>query len=194
MRMVGVLIGVGALSLSLGGCEGAKRALGMEKTIPNEFDVVANAPLAIPPDFALRPPRPGAGPTQAVSSSQQAKETIFRAAGDQSGALPAPAEQRSPGEDELLRASGAATAPANIRDTVNKEAVESAPFSKSFVDQLVFWRDDSKKKAEKELLDPMAESERLRQKTGGSATIATEFTSPPTIERKKGNAGFFGLF
>jgi len=193
MRSVGVLICVGALSLSLGGCEGAKRALGMEKTVPNEFDVVANAPLAIPPDFALRPPKPGAAPTQAVSSSQQAKETIFRAAGDQNAALPAPADQRSPGEDQLLRAAGASTAPDNIRDTVNKEATEGAPFNKSFIDQLVFWRDDSKK-AGKDVLDPMAEAERLRTKDASSATIATEFTSPPTIERKKGNAAFFGLF
>jgi len=164
--------------------------LGVQKVVPNEFDVVQNAPLAIPPDYALRPPRPGAGPTQNIPTSTEAKETIFRA-GDPKASLPAPAEQRSVGEDDLLRAAGASNVAPDIRDVVNQEATSSQPFSKNFVDELIFWRDPYKKEREKELLDPLKEADRLQHKTAGEAIVTSQFSSPPTIDRKLDSGGFF---
>ena len=73
-----VICGAVALPIALSGCSDVKHAFGLEKTVPDEFDVVANAPLAIPPDFNLRPPRPGARPSQAVPTDVQAKETGMR--------------------------------------------------------------------------------------------------------------------
>lgn len=40
----------------LGGCSGIGKALGFSKRPPDEFDVLARAPLVVPPDFNLRPP------------------------------------------------------------------------------------------------------------------------------------------
>ncbi len=191
MRNWWLLLSVVALApVALSGCSAIKSAMGTEKVVPNEFDVVQNAPLAIPPDFALRPPQPGAQPTQNIATSTEAKETIFRA-GDQQAGLPAPAAQRSAGEDDILRAAGAAGAAPNIRDVVNRESIESQPFDRSFVDQLIFWRDPYQKEEQKELLDPMKEAERLRQKNAGEATVASQFSSPPTIDRKSDTGGFF---
>ena len=47
-------------SLTLSGCSDARRALGYDKSAPDEFAVVSRAPLSQPPDLTLRPPTPGA--------------------------------------------------------------------------------------------------------------------------------------
>jgi hypothetical protein len=73
--------------LALTGFDSFNRALGLEKVVPDEFAVVSRAPLAVPPDYALRPPRPGAAPSQEVTPTEQARQTIFRA-GDQQAGLP----------------------------------------------------------------------------------------------------------
>ncbi len=174
-----------ALALTpLGGCTDLKRALGMEKVIPDEFAVVQGAPLAIPPDYALRPPRPGAPPTQEVSTTEQARQTIFRAGDQQAAALP-DADKRSAGENELLRHAGAETAPRDIRDTVNREATQSAgPVDESFVDKLLFWREPEKRLGATDVVvNPQEEAQRLKaaQASGaapGAATPASDVATP----------------
>lgn len=44
---------------------------------PDEFAVSRQAPLVIPPDFALVPPAPGAAPTAGTEASRQAVEAMF---------------------------------------------------------------------------------------------------------------------
>jgi hypothetical protein len=44
---------------------------------PDEFAVSRQAPLVIPPDFALVPPAPGAAPAATADSSRQAMEAMF---------------------------------------------------------------------------------------------------------------------
>src|SRR5690242_19300542 len=134
-RLVALLV---LASLPLVGCDSCNRALGLEKVVPDEFAVVSRAPLAVPPDYSLRPPRPGAAPTQEVTPTEQARQTIFKA-GDQQAGLPPGAEKRSTGENELLRAAGAGSAPPNIRETIAREA-NAEPVDQSFVDKLLFWR------------------------------------------------------
>jgi Protein of unknown function (DUF3035) len=179
-----------ALPLSLSGCSDVKQAFGLQKTLPDEFDVVSNAPLAIPPDFNLRPPSPGAPPTQGESPTAQAKETIFRAAGQTASTANGDAAL-SPGESDILQAAGATGNQADIRQVVNEEAAESHPFDNSFVDRLMFWRQN--KKAQQALLDPVKETARLEQ-TSRERTIATQFSAPPTVERKSDSGSFLGLF
>ncbi|HEX6838917.1 MAG TPA: DUF3035 domain-containing protein, partial [Polyangia bacterium] len=160
-----------AVSLApLGGCTDLKRALGMEKVIPDEFAVAQGAPLAIPPDFALRPPRPGARPTQEVSTTEQARQTIFRA-GEQQAALP-DADKRSAGENELLRQAGAANATRDIRDTINREAAQAAgPIDESFVDKLLFWRTPEKRLGATDVVvDPQQEAQRLKASQAAAGT------------------------
>jgi hypothetical protein len=179
-----------ALPLLLSGCSEVKQAFGLQKTVPDEFDVVSNAPLAIPPDFNLRPPSPGAPPTQGESPTAQAKETIFRAAG-QTASTGANGDSLSPGESDILQAAGATSDQGDIRQVVNAEAAESHPFDNNFVDRLMFWRQN--KKAQQALLDPVKETARLEQ-TSRDRTIATQFSAPPTVERKSESGSFLGLF
>ena len=116
--------------LLLAGCgdtwTDVKRGLGMEKVVPDEFAVTASAPLAVPPDFTLRPPRPGAAPTQEKAPVDQARQTVFRASDTQLATLSPAASDRSEGEDELLKQAGAENTPKNIRELVSQRRVGGA--------------------------------------------------------------------
>ena len=175
-----------AAALALAGCDGLDRALGMQKVVPDEFAVTPSAPLAIPPDYALRPPQPGAAPTQEVTPTEQAKQTIFRAAGDEA-ALPG-ADQRSAGENVLLKEAGAASAAPDIRQTLAKEAqADAGPVDQSFVDKLLFWRGPDKPPAADQVIDPNQEAQRLKGSQAAANAPATRpgLTGAPVIERTK---------
>ncbi len=74
---------------------------------PDEMAVSRQAPLVIPPDFALVPPAPGAAPTATADSSRQAMEAMF---GGPSA--------RSAGEAAALREAGRQDAVPGIRSSV----------------------------------------------------------------------------
>jgi len=182
-----VSVAVALAALSLGGCDSLERAFGIKKVVPDEFAVVSSAPLAIPPDYSLRPPRPGASPTQEASITDQAKQTIFRA-GDQQAALPG-ADQRSAGENELLKQAGAASAAPDIRQTITQEAkAGSGPVDQSFVDKLLFWRGpDQTLGPTDQVIDPNQEAQRLKSSEAAANAPATAqgMTGAPVIERAK---------
>lgn len=62
--------------LFLTGCSSdMKRDLGLAKTAPDEFEVIASRPLVMPPNFSLRPPIDGtedAVPNRKFTSGEQA--------------------------------------------------------------------------------------------------------------------------
>ena len=88
---------------------------------PDEFAVQRQAPLSVPPDFALVPPKPGAPRPAQETASQAALDALFGG--------PAP---RSSSETSLLQRAG--TPDAGIRsavgdpttNTVDKGAVTQA--------------------------------------------------------------------
>ncbi|MBL0318851.1 MAG: DUF3035 domain-containing protein [Alphaproteobacteria bacterium] len=70
-------IGAGAISLSACGSYDVRDALGVKNAAPDEYSVVANNPLSVPPDFELRPPRPGSPRPNQNSSSASAKKLLL---------------------------------------------------------------------------------------------------------------------
>ena len=77
MRKV-LILGVAVLALAgtLSGCASKnKGAFGRAR--PDEFAVSRQAPLVVPPDFALVPPAPGAPRPQDADSSTQALQAMF---------------------------------------------------------------------------------------------------------------------
>ncbi len=197
-RSASLAIAALGLALALGGCDDFYRAIGKEKVIPDEFAVVSRAPLAIPPDFALRPPRLGEQRPQEVPPVDQARQTVFRAGADQPATLPPAADQRSPAEGELLREAGAASAPKDIRQLVDTEATSANDMSDSFVDKLAFWRKDQKLGPTDQVINPSAEAARLQDlKEAGkppNATLTSGLAGTPTIERTPSTStGFLGL-
>lgn len=79
---------------------------------PNEFVVGRSAPLVVPPDFALVPPRPGAPRPQETDSSTQALNALF---GGQA--------RSSAGETALLNQAGNAPSP-GIRSEAGSPGTE----------------------------------------------------------------------
>jgi hypothetical protein len=102
-KMAMGVLGLAALA-TLAGC-GGKRGGVMGHAAPDEFAVQRRAPLVIPPDFALTPPRPGAPRPQEADSSTLALQAMF------GGQAP-----RSAGETALSNRAGAAPDP-GIRST-----------------------------------------------------------------------------
>ncbi len=125
------LAGAGAAALSLGGCGGAAKALGMGKTVPDEFRVVAKAPLVVPPDYALRPPAPGEPRPQELQPESQARLALL---GQQA------AVNRSQGEQLLVAKAGVSKADPLIRYVVDDEYGSLAHKDRSFADTVMFWK------------------------------------------------------
>lgn len=173
-----------AATASLGGCGDTRRALGLDKRTPDEFRVVARAPLDVPPEYGLRPPQPGAPRPNEATPRDTARAAVF---GDKAQ----PVQRgggRSSGENALLRAAKADQAQANIRATVNRETQQLGDADRSLVDKLLFWRDAPPPGT---VVDPAAEAQRLRE----NAALGKPSTDgqTPVIERKKGGL-LEGLF
>src|SRR3546814_14934360 len=67
-----------AAGLLLAGCSDLRRTFGMDKSGgPDEFAVVSRAPLTVPPDFGLRPPRPGERRPNHVTPREASRSTIL---------------------------------------------------------------------------------------------------------------------
>lgn len=178
------VVGLVSAVLALSACGNPKKSLGLEKNAPDEFSVVPRAPLALPPDYAMRPPQPGADRPQEISTRDLARSQMIGSAGGAGSADLG----GSNGESALLRQAGTNRADPNIRTTVNRESSILAEEDRSFTDRLVFWR-----KAEEPGLavDPNAESRRIRENQAlGKATTDGQ---TPVIERKE--RGFLeGIF
>jgi len=194
-----VVVALGMASLPLAGCDDLNRALGRTRVIPDEFQVVSNAPLAIPPDYALRPPRVGSGRDQEQSPTEQARESVFRV-GDQPLALPEANTSRSAGEVDLLKETGASNATPDIRQVIETDPKDGVPFERSLVDRLIFW-EGPKTLPSTNTINPSEEASRLRlsQTVASSnppAPAKSSDTGTPTFERttNKSSSWFGWLF
>lgn len=160
------------VALALGACTDLKTTLGINRKGPDEFTVVAKAPLILPPDFALRPPEPGALRPQETNPSALAASALT------GRAPPTFSEQRqsqtagaSRGEIAMLRQAGAENADPTIRQVIREESTLLAERDKNFTDKILFWQKDDKNEA----LDAEAEAKRLREAAAaGQPTTAGE--------------------
>jgi hypothetical protein len=188
------LAAVLAAALALSGCgDSTKRALGLTKQAPDEFAVVSRAPLSQPPDYGLRPPRPGApSPTRETPTDEARKALVGDAAAGSRTAsagagLPAGAPQAAPrtavtkttpGESALLAKAGAGNADPGIRAVVNRESAVLAEADRNFIQRLLNYSSYSE-----DVVDAPAEARRLRE-NDALGRPATEGKTP-TIERKE---------
>ena len=74
MRKITGVILVSAAAVLLSGCGGGGL---FNRSRPDEFAVQRQAPLVVPPDFALSPPTPGAPRPMDSSTAQQAQSALF---------------------------------------------------------------------------------------------------------------------
>jgi hypothetical protein len=162
---VSLLAGAAAL---LVGCQSIREAAGVTKTPPDEFAVVTKAPLVIPPDFNLRPPKPGAPPTNQSSPTDAAQAAL---AGDDPATVAAALPNTySASEKSLLANTGAATADHDIRTQLAADDRAMSTASNSFTDQLLFSSGPNPDKGHP--LDADAEHDRIvAEKTDGHTPV-----------------------
>ena len=151
---------IACVGIALGACsQKAKENLGLANTPPDEFAVITRAPLSVPPSFDSRPPRPGASRPMEISTTDQARQTVFGVNDVDSETGKAKTSTVNGG---FLDKVGANEANPNIREVVDQERLQGVEDSRSTADKLLFWRDD---KAEDKgtPIDPAAERQRLEQ-------------------------------
>ncbi len=166
------LLAVIAAATAATGCASVQRAIGATKTSPDEFRVVSQAPLTLPPDYNLRPPRPGEPRPQELQPSDEARVALF---GETIG------QTASTGERTLVAAAGAETADADIRDTIDYEAQGVVRRNEGFVDRVLSFGGSGAPRAAplnaEEEARRLEDDESIRRATGGGQVV---------IERDRG--------
>ncbi|MHB9879632.1 DUF3035 domain-containing protein [Pacificimonas sp. ICDLI1SI03] len=72
------LIAITGAALALSACGGGGDGVfGGDRGAPDEFAISRNAPLVVPPDFNMEPPRPGAPRAIESDAQTQAMEALF---------------------------------------------------------------------------------------------------------------------
>jgi hypothetical protein len=180
MPVLRPLIPVALLALALGGCEETRKSIGWDKNPPDEFRIVTRAPLSVPPEFALRPPAPGAPRPQEGTTIDHARGAVT---GGRAPARPAqPAAGQSAGEAALLSRVGADRLDPAIRSTVDREAAALADADRGFTDRLIFWRQADPPGS---VVDAERETRRLRENQA-LGRPASEGDTPIVRRRQRG--------
>lgn len=165
---------LGGCVLAVAACSNAKDQLGLTKKAPDEFAVVKRAPLSMPPDYALRPPAPGAPRPQEQRPAEQAKEAVF---GQKDNA---PVEGLTAGENAFLKQAGASNANPSIRRVVDSETALDTDKNKPVVKKLLNLAgqgDDAKGT----VVDAKKEAERIQANKAAGKPV-TEGKTPSVKE------------
>jgi hypothetical protein len=166
-----LVAGLAAIALTTQGCASLGDKLGMNYQAPDEFKVVAMAPLVVPPDYSLRPPAPGEPRPQELQPESAARLALV---GQQE------ATQRSQGETLLVDRAGGQKADPLIRYMVDDQFGSIAHKDKSFADMVMFWKKGepatvTPAQASGALtpapLDPVAEQAKIKSLTGGKPVL-----------------------
>ncbi len=185
------------MPLLLAACaDGSVRdTLGLNRDAPDEFTVVSRPPLSVPPEFNLRPPRPGA-PALGPSANEQARGVIL---GKPASTLPdvnslteptvptavtpvIESEAPSQATSTFMKHVGTDSADEHIRSQLGEDATKPVDNQKaqSLYEELV-----GADKAEP-VVDAKKEAERLRdnKEAGKPVTegdVPVEETKPPSV-------------
>lgn len=130
------LVGLAGAAFLLTACETVRNVVGGDKAPPDEFAVVSKAPLIMPPDYNLKPPKPGAPPLNQVSPTESAQAALYNT--DPKTVATTITGNYSEGEKMLLAQAGAAAATNSIRQQIaaDNRGLDSA--DESFTDRLLF--------------------------------------------------------
>lgn len=171
------LTAVLTLTVSLSACATATKRLGLTTSAPNEFNILTKAPLVVPPEYNLLPPRIGESSAENNYSQTAARQALL---GDIDATEP------TRGEIVLMTKAGVGRANQEVRieiDGVNSVEKKTEGFS----DRVMFWKNGSVQFPDGSPLDPEVEAKRLEsinKATGGGDV---------TITRKPGRAKLPGL-
>ena len=156
--------GLAVMLLALSACGtigNPLEALGARIPPPDEFQVIARKPLVMPAAATLPEPRPGAPSPLDPDPHRDALQALFGI----SGSPVVDTIEPSAGELVLLSSANAAAASSEIRVQLEEERIQeeaAKPYEPPSLGELLSGR-KSEKLDESELLDPVAESQRLQR-------------------------------
>lgn len=166
--------------LMLTACDGAREVIGAANTPPDEFAVVTRAPLSMPSDYGLRPPKAGAKRPQETTVLETARENLLR---NRASRVMVPKEQSGSGaEAVILKKAGATNQAQGIRELIDKEASILASKDESITDKIMFWRSPAQPGT---IVDAKSEKKRLRNNAALGA-MSTKGRTPQVTRRSRG--------
>ena len=154
-------------------CSQVRESAGVNRKNIDEFKVIENPPLVIPPDFNLLPPEQLAEKNIENTESELAQEILFGL--DEDSNLES--KELSTMENILNQTNS------EINDNIREEI--DSQFASEKQIGLNNWDDES------EILDSIAESERLRNERLGIAVEEKEEIPTEKIKNKKKKRFFF---
>jgi hypothetical protein len=167
-----------------------QNALGLGKRAPDEFAVVSRAPLVVPPDFDLRPPRPGEPRPMVGTAGDQARAAMLGQAPLESGNLRARGGEglgpaASTGQQALLTQAGGDGADPDVRRRIAAENQSLAAVEQAMFTRLLKWREPDTLGA---VVDAPAEAERLlANRSSGQPVTAGD--TPTVVQRRQSPLG-----
>ena len=174
-----ILAGLAVSSLAMAGCTSATKALGLTKQAPNEFNILTKAPLIVPPEYNLKPPRVGESSAENNYSQQAAREALI---GDVDVAEP------TRGEIALMSKAGVGRANQEIRVEIDGDnSVERK--TQGFASRVLFWKDGQIRGADGNPIPLDAENEARRLELINNSTGGQDVE----ITRRPGGAKLPGL-
>lgn len=179
-------VAIASLGLALSACQSVREAAGLNKQAPDEFAVVNKAPLIIPPDFNLKPPKPGAAPLNQTSPTISAQAALY--SDDPAATAKAMPGNYSDSEKMLLAQTGGANATDGIRQQITADNEQMQSADDSFTDSLLFGgpTDTADKPVD-------ADAEKARIDANKDAKPAQQASDAPQI--KKESSGWLdGIF
>ena len=179
LRSACLFSALASVALVATSCTSTSRALGLEKSAPNEFNILTKAPLIVPPEYNLRPPAVGASSAENNYTQRSAREALI---GDIDDADP------SRGEIALMAKAGVNRANPEIRleiDGANSVERKSA----GFTNRLLFWQNGQVIDSQGNPTPLDAENEARRVESVNSATGGGK----TTISKRPGGAKLPGL-
>ncbi len=170
---------------AVSGCDTLRSAAGQGKDAPDEFAIVTKAPLIIPPDYNLRPPKPGEAPLNQLEPTDAAEQSLFGT--DSATGTKALPSDMSAEERTLLAGAGVQNTDPTIRqDLATDFNKEEQAASDDFTNQVLFWQKPTLKD---EGLNPDA-AMKERQAQAAQGTGASAMDSSPTHVSASGAAAF----
>lgn len=172
--------------LLVAGCSGTRDLLGLERQAPDEFAVYSRAPLSLPPEFALKPPQPGADRPQGENETLKAKRSLI---GQRPTAAPVGATAQgykglTPGLQMLLQQTGALEADPNIRRSVDRETGAFIEATDTWRKDVMFWKKDEPFGTK---IDAEPEAQRIRE----AQALGNEVTGQDAFVIEKGETALF---
>ena len=155
------------------------QALNTKQKGPDEFSVIARAPLTMPPTRELPEPTPG---TRSPLDPDPQRDAITALTGRGDSFARTSSAGTSSGEEVLLSSANAAAASSEIRVQLEEDRVraeENKPYEPPTIIELLSGEKDEINR--EEVLDPDAESRRLQ--TAGVTAPVNPFEQPPEEPR-----------